>query len=152
MPIMFNSVLREAGLPLKDVILLRHQDQRAERGRTPYELWRDDTRSVRPVPVPPGRRGAPEVQQSTVLGVLRRHPPPGTRSSSGSTTPATADSSTTTHQCRTGTPSTKPAIATCMGIPMMSISHSDLMPISAERSDAGLSQCETMIGIRQEFC
>jgi hypothetical protein len=39
-----------------------------------------------------------------------------------------------------------------MGIPMMSISHSDLMPISAERSDAGLSQCETMIGIRQEFC
>jgi len=37
-------------------------------------------------------------------------------------------------------------------IPMMSISHSDLMPISAERSDAGLSQCETMIGIRQEFC
>jgi hypothetical protein len=39
-----------------------------------------------------------------------------------------------------------------LGIPMMSISHSDLMPISAERSDAGLSQCETMIGIRQEFC
>jgi len=39
-----------------------------------------------------------------------------------------------------------------VGIPMMSISHSDLMPISAERSDAGLSQCETMIGIRQEFC
>jgi len=37
-------------------------------------------------------------------------------------------------------------------IPMMSISHSDLMPISAERSDAGLSQCETVIDIRQEFC
>jgi hypothetical protein len=36
-------------------------------------------------------------------------------------------------------------------IPMMSISHSDLMPIRAERSDAGLSQCETVIGIRQEF-
>ena len=36
-------------------------------------------------------------------------------------------------------------------IPMMSISHSDLMPISSERSDAGLSQCETVIGIRQEF-
>ncbi|MGD0773049.1 MAG: GIY-YIG nuclease family protein [Candidatus Solibacter sp.] len=43
MPIMFNAVLREAGLPINDVILLRHQDQRAERGRTPYELWRDDT-------------------------------------------------------------------------------------------------------------
>src|SRR5579862_9626828 len=27
-----------------------------------------------------------------------------------------------------------------VGIPMMSISHSDLMPIRAERSDAGLSQ------------
>jgi hypothetical protein len=34
---------------------------------------------------------------------------------------------------------------------MMSISHSDLMPIRAERSDAGLSQCETVIDIRQEF-
>ena len=36
-------------------------------------------------------------------------------------------------------------------IPMMSISHSDLMPIRTERSDAGLSQCETVIDIRQEF-
>jgi len=35
---------------------------------------------------------------------------------------------------------------------MMSISHSDLMPIRSERSDAGLSQCETVIGIRQDFC
>ena len=39
-----------------------------------------------------------------------------------------------------------------VGIPMMSISHSDLMPIRSERSDAGLSQCETVIGIRQEVC
>jgi hypothetical protein len=38
-----------------------------------------------------------------------------------------------------------------VGIPMMPISHSDLMPIRSERSDAGLSQCETVIGIRQEF-
>jgi hypothetical protein len=37
-------------------------------------------------------------------------------------------------------------------IPMMSISHSDLMPIRKERSDAELSQCETVIDIRQEFC
>jgi hypothetical protein len=37
-------------------------------------------------------------------------------------------------------------------IPMMSISHSDLMPISSERSDAGPSQCEAVIDIRQEFC
>ena len=37
-------------------------------------------------------------------------------------------------------------------IPMMSISHSDLMPIRSERSDAGLSQCEIVIGIRQDFC
>ncbi len=36
-------------------------------------------------------------------------------------------------------------------IPMMSISHSDLMPIRTERSDAGLSQCEIVIDIRQEF-
>ena len=39
-----------------------------------------------------------------------------------------------------------------LGIPMMSISHSDLMPIRSERSDAGLSQCETVIGISQDFC
>jgi hypothetical protein len=37
-------------------------------------------------------------------------------------------------------------------IPMMSISHSNLMPIRSERSDAGLSHCETVIDIRQEFC
>jgi hypothetical protein len=37
-------------------------------------------------------------------------------------------------------------------IPMMPISHSDLMPIRSERSDAGLSQCEIVIDIRQEFC
>ena len=34
-------------------------------------------------------------------------------------------------------------------IPMMPISHSDLMPIRSERSDAGLPQCELVIGIRQ---
>ena len=42
MPIMFNSLLREAGLSLADVRLLRHQDTRARRGCSPYELWRDD--------------------------------------------------------------------------------------------------------------
>ena len=42
MPIMFNTVLRSAGLALEDVRLLRHQDNRAERGRTPYDLWRGD--------------------------------------------------------------------------------------------------------------
>lgn len=39
---MFNTILREAGLPLTDVRLLRHKDKRAARGRTPYELWRDN--------------------------------------------------------------------------------------------------------------
>ena len=37
-----------------------------------------------------------------------------------------------------------------MRIPMMSISRSEVMAISAERSDAGLSQCESVIDIRQE--
>ena len=36
-------------------------------------------------------------------------------------------------------------------IPMMPIRHSDLMPISSEASNAGLSQCELVIGIRQGF-
>jgi hypothetical protein len=35
---------------------------------------------------------------------------------------------------------------------MMSISHSDLMPIRTDRSDVGLSQCELVIDIRQELC
>ena len=42
MPIMFNTILREAGLALADVRLIRHKDKRATRGRSPYELWRDD--------------------------------------------------------------------------------------------------------------
>ena len=42
MPIMFNTILREAGLPLADVRLIRHKDKRARKGRTPYELWRDN--------------------------------------------------------------------------------------------------------------
>ena len=42
MPIMFNTVLAEAGLNPSDVSLLRYQDNRSKRGRTPYELWRDD--------------------------------------------------------------------------------------------------------------
>src|SRR5206468_298237 len=42
MPIMFNTMLREAGLPLATVRLIRHKDKRAARGRTPYELWRDN--------------------------------------------------------------------------------------------------------------
>jgi alcohol dehydrogenase (cytochrome c) len=43
----------------------------------------------------------------------------------------------------------KQVVAIAVGIPMMSITHSDLIPIRAERSDAGLSQCETVIDIRQ---
>ncbi len=42
MPIMLNSILIEAGLNVADVRLLRHKDRRAARGRTPYELWRDN--------------------------------------------------------------------------------------------------------------
>ncbi|HEY4933227.1 MAG TPA: GIY-YIG nuclease family protein [Terriglobales bacterium] len=42
MPIMFNTLLIEAGLSLSDVRLLRHVDQRSRKGLTPYELWRDD--------------------------------------------------------------------------------------------------------------
>jgi hypothetical protein len=42
MPIFFTQVLREAGFPPVDVRLLRHKDRRAAKGRTPYELWRDN--------------------------------------------------------------------------------------------------------------
>jgi len=39
---MFNTVLQAAGFNLGDVRLLRHKDNRADKGRTPYELWRDN--------------------------------------------------------------------------------------------------------------
>jgi hypothetical protein len=39
----------------------------------------------------------------------------------------------------------------CLRIPMMSISHSDLMPIRKDRSDAGLSHCEVVIDISQDL-
>ncbi len=39
MPIMLNTILRDAGLLLGDIRLLRHKDHRAVRGRTPYDLW-----------------------------------------------------------------------------------------------------------------
>jgi hypothetical protein len=39
MPIMFNAVLQAAGFNVSDVRLLRHQDNRAAKDRTPYKLW-----------------------------------------------------------------------------------------------------------------
>lgn len=42
MPIYFNSLLRQYEIEPVEVILLRHQDGSAVRGRTPYELWRDE--------------------------------------------------------------------------------------------------------------
>ncbi len=42
MPIMLNSLLLAAGFDLNDIRLLRHKDNRAEKGRSPYELWRDN--------------------------------------------------------------------------------------------------------------
>jgi hypothetical protein len=42
MPIMFNTILLAADFNLGDVRLLRHKDSRAEKGHTPYELWRDN--------------------------------------------------------------------------------------------------------------
>jgi hypothetical protein len=42
MPILFNTLLADAGFSPSTVCLLRHKDHRATRGRTPYELWRDD--------------------------------------------------------------------------------------------------------------
>lgn len=42
MPLLFNTLLKQAGITPADVRLLRHQDSRATRGRTPYALWRND--------------------------------------------------------------------------------------------------------------
>ena len=42
MTISFNTILRAHGIEPRDVRLVRHKDNRASRGRSPYELWRDD--------------------------------------------------------------------------------------------------------------
>ena len=39
--IKLNTILTEAGLNAAEVRLLRHKDNKALKGRTPYELWRD---------------------------------------------------------------------------------------------------------------
>lgn len=42
MPVRLNTILEGQGLTPATVRLLRHQDSRSEKGRSPYELWRDD--------------------------------------------------------------------------------------------------------------
>lgn len=42
MPLYLNSLFAQAGISTSDVRLLRHQDSRSTKGRSPYELWRDD--------------------------------------------------------------------------------------------------------------
>ncbi len=42
MPLRFNALLQQAGIAPATVRLLRHQDARSAKGRTPYALWRDD--------------------------------------------------------------------------------------------------------------
>jgi hypothetical protein len=42
MPIMFNTLLTQAGIALDKVILIRHKDNRADKGWSPYDLWRDN--------------------------------------------------------------------------------------------------------------
>jgi len=41
MPTTFNSLLASAGLDPATVRVLRHQDRRSDKDRTPYRLWRD---------------------------------------------------------------------------------------------------------------
>ena len=39
---MLNTILQAEGFGLSDIRLLRHQDNRSEKGRTPYKLWCDN--------------------------------------------------------------------------------------------------------------
>lgn len=41
MAVQFSTLLlEEAGIPPKQTWLLRHQDKRGGKGKTPYQLWR----------------------------------------------------------------------------------------------------------------
>ena len=42
MPITFNTLLRAKGIDPAVCRLIRHKDSRSAKGRSPYELWRDD--------------------------------------------------------------------------------------------------------------
>lgn len=42
MPLRFNTILQAEGFDPVQVRLLRHKDNRADKGRGPYELWRDN--------------------------------------------------------------------------------------------------------------
>jgi hypothetical protein len=42
MPLYLNTLFAQTGIALGDIRLLRHQDRRSIKGRSPYELWRDD--------------------------------------------------------------------------------------------------------------
>lgn len=42
MPLWFNTILEQVGLTPPAVRLLRHRDKTAAKGRTPYDLWKDD--------------------------------------------------------------------------------------------------------------
>lgn len=42
MPVMLNTILQSAGISPEDVRLLRHKDSNSDKGRSIYELWRDD--------------------------------------------------------------------------------------------------------------
>ena len=41
-PLRFNGLLQAAGIEPNQTLLLRHQDARASKGRSPYRLWRDE--------------------------------------------------------------------------------------------------------------
>src|ERR1700735_3155531 len=42
MALLFNSILAQEGIQAAETILVRHKDTRADKGRTPFELWRFD--------------------------------------------------------------------------------------------------------------
>jgi hypothetical protein len=45
MPLVFNEILSGAGIDSAEVRLIRQKDKDSNKGRTPYELWRDDRHS-----------------------------------------------------------------------------------------------------------
>ncbi|MFG1188618.1 GIY-YIG nuclease family protein [Xanthobacter flavus] len=46
MPIFFSTILLTAGIDPKTAHVVRHQDAKAPRQRTPYELWRNDRHAL----------------------------------------------------------------------------------------------------------
>ncbi len=75
MQIMFNYLLEQAGLDLREVRLVRHQDRRANKDLTPYKLWSQYPDAFMKYQSRQSLRSARELSRSKYWAVFVAAPP-----------------------------------------------------------------------------